>query len=69
VRPDLLEDRLGECLAALVVAARAQVIVGRLPGDALCRRLEHLQRLGRDLGADAVAADDGELEAVSHGAL
>src|SRR5580693_10475937 len=66
VRPDLLEDRVRKGLAALVVAARAQVVVGRLPGDVGRRRPEHLERLAGDLGPDAVAADDGELDYLSH---
>ena len=60
VRPDLLEHRVGERLPGAVPAPRAQVVVGRVEGDVRRRRPQHLQRLGRHLGADAVAADDGE---------
>jgi hypothetical protein len=60
VPADLLEHRVGERLPGAVPAPRAQVVVGHREGDVGRRGPQDLQRLGRHLRADAVAADDGE---------
>ena len=60
VRPDLFEHRVGQRLPGAVAAPRAQVVVGLVEADIGCRGAQHLERLGRHLGADAVAADHGE---------
>jgi hypothetical protein len=43
-------------------SGRAEVVLGRLHADSGGHGLEHLQALGDHLRADAVAADDGEVE-------
>ncbi len=56
--PQLLEDGVGQHVAGPQVAGGAEVVVGgveRDPGGG-----HDLQGLGEDLGADAVAADDGD---------
>jgi len=57
---DLLEHRVGERLPRAVPAPRAEVVAGLLDADPGGGGAEHLQRLGGHLGADAVAADDGQ---------
>ena len=63
----LLEHRVGQRLAGRVPAPRAEVVLGACgtscPSPAV-DRVEDLQALGDDLGADAVAADDGEVDGV-----
>ena len=59
VLADLREHRVGQHLAGREVALRAEVVAGLLELDAVRRgRLEHLERLGGDLGSDPVAGDD-----------
>ena len=66
----LLEDGVGQRLAGGVPAAGAEVVLGRVelgPGAAR-DGVEDLEALGDDLGADPVAADDGEVDGVGAGA-
>ena len=60
----LVEHRLGQRLAGGVPAAGAEVVLGRrdLRAGSPVDRLEHLEALRDDLRADAVAADDGDVE-------
>jgi hypothetical protein len=63
VSAQLLEHRVGQGLAGGVPATGAEVVGGRRePGTAGRRRLEHLEALVNDLGADAVAPDDSDRE-------
>ena len=63
VLPDLGEHGVRQHLAGGEVALGAQVVARRLElGRAGGGPLEHLQRLGGDLGADPVARDHGELD-------
>jgi hypothetical protein len=62
VPADLVKDRFGQRLAGTAPAPRAQVVVGGVQADVRRRRREHLEGLGRYLGADAVASDHGELD-------
>ena len=62
---DLPEHRIGEDLAGAQVACAAEVERHGLVGDT--GRVDDLERLGDDLGADAVTADDPD--AVGHGAV
>ena len=62
---DLVELAVGEDLARAQVAAAAEVVVDGPRRDA--GRVDDLERLGDDLGADAVTADDPD--AVGHGAI
>ena len=66
VAPQLLEHRVGQGLAGRVPAPGAEVVLGGVHlGPALRRhRGEDLEPLGNDLRADAVAADDGDVEGV-----
>ena len=66
VAPQLLEHRVGQGLAGRVPAAGAEVVLGGRDLEPARRRdrVEDLQALGDDLRADAVAADDGEVEGV-----
>ena len=57
-RAQLVERGVGEDLAVAEVAVAAEVEVDRVDGDA--RRLDDLDRLGGDLGPDAVTPDDGD---------
>ena len=62
VLADLVEHGVGQHLAGREVALGAEVVAGLLELHAgRRRRLEHLERLGGHLRADAVAGDDGEL--------
>ena len=64
VLTDLLEHGVGQHLTGREVALGAEVVAGGLelhPGQE-ARLLEHLERLGGDLGADPVTRDDGELQ-------
>ena len=67
----LVQDAVGQRLAGGVPAAGAEVVLGRGDLRAARRRdgLEDLEPLGDDLGADPVAADDGEVEGVGHRVL
>jgi hypothetical protein len=60
VPPDLLEHRVGKRLAGAVPAPRAEVVVRLVDADPGGGRAEYLERLGGHLGADAVAANDGQ---------
>ena len=59
----LIEDRVRQDLAVTQVAGTAEVVAGGVDVDA--GRPNDLQRLGRHLGADAVAAD--HRNSISHG--
>ena len=56
--PPLLEHLVGQDRPVLQVAVRAQVVVDALVAHA--GGVEHLDRLGHHLGADAVAADHAD---------
>src|SRR5260370_37355745 len=58
VAPDIYQHRSGQCFTGTVPAPRAQIVIGRVNGH--IRGDEYLERLGHDLGADAVPADHGE---------
>jgi hypothetical protein len=62
VLADFRKDGFGQRLTGTVPAPRAQVVVGGVEAEVRRRRPEHLEGLGRHLGADAVAADHGELD-------
>jgi hypothetical protein len=53
---ELVERLVGQHFTVAQVAPAAEVELGGIEGDA--GRPQHLQRLGRHLGADAVAPDD-----------
>ena len=61
-----LEDGVGQRLTRGVPTAGAEVVLRRVDLDVVGdeRRLEGAQRLARDLGTDAVAGDDCELDGV-----
>ena len=61
VAAQLLDDGVGQGLAGAVPAGRAEVVLGGAEVDA--GGAEDLQALRDNLGADAVAADDGDVEA------
>jgi hypothetical protein len=61
---DLLEHRVGKRLPGAVPAPCAEVVTGLVDADpgagGAGRGAEHLECLGGHLGADAVAAHDGQ---------
>ena len=64
VAAQLLDDRIREELARLVVTTRTQVVLRRLHVEISGRRDggQDLQGLDDDLGADAVAGDEGNVQ-------
>ena len=64
VAAQLLDDGVGQQLAGRVVAAGAEVVLGRLHVEVGGRRDrgEDLDGLRDDLGADAVAGDEGKVQ-------
>ena len=64
VAAQLLDDGVGKQLPGLVVAAGAEVVLGRLHVEISGRRDrgEDLDGLRDDLGADAVTGDEGQIQ-------
>ena len=64
VAAQFLEDGVGQRLARCVPAAGTEVVLRRVDLDVVSdeSRLEGAQCLARDLGTDAVAGDDCELD-------
>ena len=60
VLPEAVEVGVGEQLTIALVAAGAEIVFGGL--EVADGRAEDLEGLGGDLGADAVAVDDGDLQ-------